>query len=182
MPQKRQALACASRQAPKEPSQKPPRPPRSDREATARRVDFVLGRRPEGVTEGADEGDAGGRLGGAGVLPRDPFAKGRPAEGGLVCARCGKNDTSSPGECRFHPALVRGPAPFMYGVEWQACKAAGHTHRDAGCYARSEHFYPVGLLSVASRGLPDSGEDCNDVDDDGPRPASAAPRPWGRSQ
>ena len=141
-PQKQAALQVVSRHAPR-PAQPPrggglpPRPPPTDRERAAGRVDAVLGKPggkggggvAPGATPGVSAGVAGGAVGGAGafssqsqppgLFPRDPFAPGRP-DGSLSCVRCGGNDATCPGECRFHPALVQGGGPFLYGVEWQA--------------------------------------------------------------
>ena len=98
------------------------------------RVDYVLGRRP----------------------PPTPTTSGppRPRVATLSCLRCGLNDTTSPGECRFHPALVQAPGPFLYGVEWQACKLAGHGAQDTPCFTRQGHFYPVGVPEQVLREVP----------------------------
>jgi len=156
--------AAARREAAQAPARRPaspgaalpPRPP-SPREAARRRVDRVLG-----VAEPRGGGAAGPREA-AGA--RDPPSPGRP-DAGLACVRCGGNDATSPGVCRFHPALVADPGPLLYTVEWQACRDGGHRPGDAGCYARADHFYPVGVLRGARA---DEGE--------APRPRGSLPRP-----
>ncbi|GFR44101.1 hypothetical protein Agub_g5263, partial [Astrephomene gubernaculifera] len=57
------------------------------------------------------------------------------------CLRCGLNDATSPGCCRFHPALLSQPGSLTFTPEWMTCQAAGHTDRTRGCLVRSEHFY-----------------------------------------
>ncbi|GIL66981.1 hypothetical protein Vafri_20469 [Volvox africanus] len=72
------------------------------------------------------------------------------------CIRCGLNDVTSPGCCRFHPALLSQPGGLRFTPEWMTCQAAGHTAHAPGCFVRSEHFYePLGLQPQPSvAGLP----------------------------
>lgn len=70
------------------------------------------------------------------------------------CMRCGSHETS--GLCRFHPALLRSPGPFLYSPEWHACKASGHTAQDPGCFIRQEHYRPTDILPTSSPPKPRS--------------------------
>ncbi|GIL82975.1 hypothetical protein Vretimale_8494 [Volvox reticuliferus] len=74
------------------------------------------------------------------------------------CIRCGLNDATSPGCCRFHPALLSQPGGLRFTPEWMTCQAAGHTAHTPGCFVRSEHFYePPGLQpqpAAAGAGVP----------------------------
>ncbi|CAG9465838.1 unnamed protein product [Pedinophyceae sp. YPF-701] len=47
---------------------------------------------------------------------------------------------------------LRGPTSLAHGPEWEACQAAGHSTKDPGCYVRSEHYYPTGLLKTIVAG------------------------------
>ncbi|EFJ48465.1 hypothetical protein VOLCADRAFT_104646 [Volvox carteri f. nagariensis] len=63
------------------------------------------------------------------------------------CVRCGLNDATSPGCCRFHPGLLSQPGSLRFTPEWMTCQAAGHTACTRGCFVRSEHFYELpGLM------------------------------------
>ncbi|GMH42266.1 hypothetical protein BSKO_10185 [Bryopsis sp. KO-2023] len=58
-----------------------------------------------------------------------------------ACIRCGSRESAGP--CRFHPALLRSPGPLLFSPEWHACKAAGHSRDQPGCYVRKEHYRPT---------------------------------------
>ena len=70
------------------------------------------------------------------------------------CLRCGVEQTQKMSDCRFHPALLPDPGPFLYGPEWHACRAARHGRGDPGCYVRQGHYFPghavqgTGLLNA----------------------------------
>jgi hypothetical protein len=80
-----------------------------------------------------------------------PGAAPTPAAAMRRCARCGLNDSISPGRCCFHPALIGGPGPLLYGPEWHACQAAGHVPTSEGCFRRAEHYYPLLLPRLLER-------------------------------
>eukprot|EP00884_Botryococcus_braunii_P010131 jgi/Botrbrau1/19119/Bobra.0077s0032.1 len=65
-----------------------------------------------------------------------------------TCARCGKNNDSSPGVCRFHPYLLSLPGPLLGSPEWHACKTAGHDSNEPGCFLRQEHYYPSTVMAL----------------------------------
>ncbi|KAG2496291.1 hypothetical protein HYH03_005524 [Edaphochlamys debaryana] len=131
-----------------------------------------LMRRAAGPGAGGGAGlGAIGTASGQGMMPAGRSAVGPPsawAAGSanpvagvpeLRCLRCGLNDASSPGSCRFHPALLPQPGSLMFSPEWMACQAAGHTRRTPGCLRRGEHFYaPLGLGRAPAAG-PAGGED-----------------------
>lgn len=78
-------------------------------------------------------------------------APGGPTASAIVaCARCGCSLSQAPAECRFHPHLLKDPGPFLFSPEWHACKAAGHTEADAGCYVRAGHFAPDAALKLVA--------------------------------
>jgi len=73
------------------------------------------------------------------------------------CLRCGVEQSQKMSDCRFHPALLPNPGPFLYGPEWHACRAARHGRGDPGCYVRQDHYFPghavqgTGLLTDRAR-------------------------------
>eukprot|EP00198_Chlamydomonas_reinhardtii_P003145 XP_001692481.1 predicted protein [Chlamydomonas reinhardtii] len=85
---------------------------------------------------------------------------GNPAALGNVlrCLRCGLNDVSSPGECRFHPALLPQPGSLVFSPEWLTCQAAGHTFATAGCLVRPQHFYTPHMLLTAQMQPPPAAQ------------------------
>ncbi len=99
------------------------------------------------------------------------------------CARCGLNDSLSPGRCCFHPALIGEPGPLLYGPEWHACKAGGHAPASQGCLTRAQHYYPLALLRVleaaAARGgsPPGAGSPGSSRGSVSPRPRRTLPLP-----
>ena len=75
---------------------------------------------------------------------------GSTASATAACARCGCSLGQAPAECRFHPHLLSNPGPFLFSPEWHACKAAGHTEADAGCYVRAGHFVRDAALKLGA--------------------------------
>lgn len=93
------------------------------------------------------------------------------------CARCGLNDSISPGRCSFHPALIGEPGPLLYGPEWHACKAAGHLPTSDGCYSRREHYYPMVLVRTLRQAASGSSSPASSKGSISPRPRHARPVP-----
>ncbi|KAG2429841.1 hypothetical protein HXX76_010623 [Chlamydomonas incerta] len=116
---------------------------------------------PDGVHAGRSGGrpsprstlacGAGAGSGGAASAATWGARSGNPAAmvSVLRCLRCGQNDVSSPGECRFHPALLPQPGSLVFSPEWLTCQAAGHTFATAGCLVRPQHFYEPRMLLAA---------------------------------
>ncbi|DBA79551.1 TPA: hypothetical protein ACH3X1_008250 [Trebouxia sp. C0004] len=79
-----------------------------------------------------------------------------PVAVAAFCLRCGVQQSLRMSDCRFHPALLPDPGPFLYGPEWHACRAARHGHGDPGCYVRQGHYFPghavqgTGLLNATT--------------------------------
>ena len=77
-----------------------------------------------------------------------------PVAVAACCMRCGVEQSQKMSDCRFHPALLPDPGPFLYGPEWHACRAAQHGRGDPGCYVRQGHYFPghavqgTGLLNA----------------------------------
>lgn len=65
-----------------------------------------------------------------------------PASGAACCLRCGVKSGQEGHDCRFHPALLQDPGPFLYSPEWHACRAAKHGARSHGCFVREGHYFP----------------------------------------
>jgi hypothetical protein len=83
-----------------------------------------------------------------------------------ACTRCGMNDLSSPSSCTFHPFLVQGSGPFVYGPEWHACRSHNHLPSQRGCYTRGEHHYAAHLPFVRKERnmlLSDGGDDSTSI-------------------
>ena len=70
------------------------------------------------------------------------------------CLRCGVKQSQKMHDCRFHPALLRHPGPFLYSPEWHACRAAKDARGDPGCYVRHGHYFPG--QAVQGTGLVDA--------------------------
>lgn len=77
--------------------------------------------RPAGQALGHGPRQVGGRPGG------DMAAAAVAAVAVPRCARCGLDDSLSPGVCCFHPALLPDPGPLLYCTDWHACRGQGHT-------------------------------------------------------
>lgn len=65
-----------------------------------------------------------------------------PMNSNVQCLRCGARRSTEGTDCRFHPALLKDPGPFLYSPEWHACRAAKHSGSSPGCYVRREHYLP----------------------------------------
>ena len=64
------------------------------------------------------------------------------ATAAACCLRCGLSQSQRASDCRFHPALLTDPGPFLYSPEWHACRAAKHDCTYPGCYVRQGHYFP----------------------------------------
>ena len=71
-----------------------------------------------------------------------PSAAAMPTSSNVQCLRCGARSSQGETDCRFHPALLKDPGPFLYSPEWHACRAAKHSSSSPGCYVRQEHYLP----------------------------------------
>lgn len=65
-----------------------------------------------------------------------------PVSEAMSCLRCGVKAGGERHDCRFHPALLQDPGPFLYSPEWHACRAAKHCTRSPGCFVRQGHYFP----------------------------------------
>lgn len=81
-----------------------------------------------------------------------------PSSAAVHCLRCGGKAGQEGHECRFHPALLQDPGPFLYSPEWHACRAAKHGVGTPGCFVRQGHYFPghavqaTGLAKACSTG------------------------------
>lgn len=65
-----------------------------------------------------------------------------PVPAAVYCLRCGVKSGREGHDCRFHPALLQDPGPFLYSPEWHACRAAKHGAASPGCFVRQGHYFP----------------------------------------
>ena len=65
-----------------------------------------------------------------------------PVPEAMHCLRCGVTAGGERHDCRFHPALLQDPGPFLYSPEWHACRAAKHCSGSPGCFVRQGHYFP----------------------------------------
>lgn len=78
-----------------------------------------------------------------GLQPEPTFSQRQaPASAAMHCLRCGVKSGQVGHNCRFHPALLQDPGPFLYSPEWHACRAAKHDAGTAGCFVRQGHYFP----------------------------------------